>query len=386
MGMIAGKGLQSGSTAAPFYPVVPPISLELTSRCNLKCPYCANPTLTRPTGYIDWELFEKLVDECSRERFNLATLHGVGEPLLWKRLEEAVSLIKSRDAGLGSFGTNGTLLYPDRVRSLLDAGLDFIYVSIDTLDPEIYKNTRGGSLSKVIQNIKDMIAIAPSDFRIKIALMDHKDHRVTQERVDQFYEVFGHHPNVSTNLVVNTLHPGSPADYRVDQSKSDTCLSPRNYMFVAYDGRVAVCCADQDVKGVMCNLKQQTIREVWYSPANQRAFRNIALGVGTCPDVCVKQCILNKPTHDDTNIHPAFLKDFGEVREIFLSLIEDGEVEQAAPYLSALLARDVDESILADIEWLGESGREMANMVRAQTAHPFAIDPSRVIESALAGV
>jgi cyclic pyranopterin phosphate synthase len=120
-----------------FYPRVPEISLELTNLCNLTCPYCANPALTRPKGTIEWDVLEKIVDDSVRDGLSIDWLHGVGEPLLWKRLEEVVRLIRGRNAGAGSFATNGTLLFEDRVRRLIDAGLTRIYVSVDTLDPAI---------------------------------------------------------------------------------------------------------------------------------------------------------------------------------------------------------------------------------------------------------
>src|SRR5436190_9287097 len=86
---------------SPFYPHVPSISLECTNLCNLKCPYCANQALTRRRGTIRWELLEKLVEECCREGYRLDTLHGTGEPLLYNRLEDAVRLIRSRNARNG---------------------------------------------------------------------------------------------------------------------------------------------------------------------------------------------------------------------------------------------------------------------------------------------
>src|SRR6185369_11141153 len=103
-----------------FYPHVPSISLECTNVCNLKCPYCANQALTRSRGMIRWELLEKLVDECCREGYGLDALHGTGEPLLYPRLEDAVKLIRSRDAGKGVFATNATLLTQARSKRLLD--------------------------------------------------------------------------------------------------------------------------------------------------------------------------------------------------------------------------------------------------------------------------
>jgi hypothetical protein len=56
-----------------FYPRVPGLSLELTSICNLTCPYCANPSLTRPKGTIGWDLLERVVDECAATMICVST-------------------------------------------------------------------------------------------------------------------------------------------------------------------------------------------------------------------------------------------------------------------------------------------------------------------------
>lgn len=279
-----------------FYPRVPVISLELTNNCNLKCPYCANATLTRPKTYIDWALLEKIIDECAERQYNLAWLHGVGEPLLWDRLEEVIALIKKKGAGDGSFGTNGTLLHADRVKRLLDAGLESVYVSIDTLDAELYQKTRGGKLEKVVRNIQEMIRIAPSSFQITIALMNHKDQHINEDTIKQFHQVFGYHENVRTNLVENQLFPSAPGDYRLDTNmKTQVCFAPINYLFIALDGRAAICCLDQDVLHSLGNVTERSIRDIWFDSRNQTTFRNIALGVYECPDVCTHKCILLPP-------------------------------------------------------------------------------------------
>lgn len=190
---------------APFYPRVPNISLELTNHCNMHCPYCANNSLTRPKGYIEWDLLEKIVIEAGQKGLNISHLHGVGEPLLWKRLEDVIQLIRQHEAGEATFGTNGSLLSRKRAERLLDAGLRSIYFSVDTLDPEIYKNTRGGNLAKVIENIKNFMDFAPPDFPITVALMNHKDQRLNQQSVETFHAIFGRRQNLSLNRVENAF-------------------------------------------------------------------------------------------------------------------------------------------------------------------------------------
>ena len=348
-----------------FYPRVPVISLELTNKCNLKCPYCANGTLTRPKKFIEWALVEKIIDECAERQYDLAWLHGVGEPLLWDRLEEVISLIKRKGAGSGSFGTNGTLLYPDRVKRLLDAGLESIYVSIDTLDPEIYKATRGGQLEKVIHNVQAMIQLVPDTFKITVALMNHKDHRLTKETIEQFHGIFGHHENVRTNLVQNQLFPSAPADYRVDEGgKLRTCQSPVNYLFIALDGRAAICCMDQDVLHSLGNVAERSIHDIWFDPKNQATFRNIALGVFECPDTCTQKCVLLPPQQNVDCANLGLSMSFEEARRFADILLLNGEKAAAYPIFRDMLRRDPTNQTLRDILKAIEQDVSISNLNR----------------------
>jgi sulfatase maturation enzyme AslB (radical SAM superfamily) len=278
-----------------FYPTVPPISLELTSRCNLKCPYCANGTLTRPMGYIDWSLLEKLVDECKDGRHGIDWLHGTGEPLLWKRVEDVIRLITRQKAGKASFATNGTLLHAHRVESLLDAGLTSIYISLDSLNREIYKATRGGKLEKVIRNVQNLISMAPPTFDITIALMNHKIQRLTNADVVLFRQTFGNDPRIKLNIVETGMMPSAREDYRFHPNKIARCSTPGEYFFIAHDGRVALCCSDQDVMHPIGDTNTETIDQIWYNEENQIKFRNIALGIPSCPEICTKHCHLKEP-------------------------------------------------------------------------------------------
>lgn len=287
-------------SAAPFvfYPEVPPISLELTNVCNLKCPYCANNTLTRPSGSIEWPLLDKLIDECAGRRHAIDWLHGTGEPLLWEGLEDVVRRITERDAGKGSFATNATLLYPDRVERLLRAGLRNIYISLDSMDERIYRATRGGDLPKVIRNIQAMLAIVPPEFEVTIALMNHKLQTITDADKARFRDTFGPEERVRLNIVGTGRMPSAREDYRLYANQQDGCTIPSDFFFIAHDGRAALCCADQDLVHVLGDTNSSTIEEIWFREDNQILFRNIALGLHPCPEVCTKLCHLKEPTRE----------------------------------------------------------------------------------------
>jgi hypothetical protein len=251
--------------------------------------------LTRKSGYINWSLLERMVDQCADGRHSIDWLHGTGEPLLWDRLEEVIQLIRSRNAGKATFATNATILDKHRVESLLDAGLGEIYISLDSLNKDIYKATRAGKLEKVVKNIKVMMGIVPKDFGITIALMNHKLQTLTDVDVALFRETSGDRPKLK--LVETGIMPSAREDCRLAPHKVPTCSTPANYFFIAHDGRVGLCCSDQDLMHVIGDTRFQTIDEIWFAAENQKTFRNIGLGIGSCPEVCTKHCHLKDPAN-----------------------------------------------------------------------------------------
>lgn len=333
----------------PFYPRVPNISLELTNYCDMRCPYCANRTLTRRKGHIAWELLEKIVSEAGKKKLNISHLHGAGEPLTWNRLEDVIRLIRRHGAGEGSFGTNGSLMTRERAAGLMNAGLTSIYFSVDTLDAEIYKNTRGGDLAQVVANIQDFIAFAPPTFPIIIALMNHKEQHINQQSIDTFHECFGCRDNVKLNLVENAFFPSAPQDFRRNPERKPSCLAPNNYLFIDLEGNAAVCCLDQDLLHCLGNVNEKSIADVWFDQRNQTNFRNLALGVFDVPGSCVSRCIMLPPKQDATHALLGYALPFEEAFVFAKILFINNEVEEAHRILSCLNLRDPRHPKLAGI-------------------------------------
>src|SRR5215475_11663668 len=101
-------------------------------RCNLSCAYCNEYDKTsEPTP----------VEEMARRIDRLAALGTLaitfsgGEPLLHPELETLVKRI--RGAGvIATLITNGYLLTAERIKRLNRAGLDYLQISIDNVEPD----------------------------------------------------------------------------------------------------------------------------------------------------------------------------------------------------------------------------------------------------------
>lgn len=118
--------------------------IETVNACNARCPMCTIEEWSRKTPTIKDTLFQKIADELidNRDRVKRVSLYRDGEPLLDKKLARRIATLK--DGGLPeiAISTNVSLLNESRATDILNAGLDTIILSIDSLDKEIYESIR----------------------------------------------------------------------------------------------------------------------------------------------------------------------------------------------------------------------------------------------------
>jgi MoaA/NifB/PqqE/SkfB family radical SAM enzyme len=127
--------------------------LEPTSNCNLECAMCSRRQWDDVAcGDMTSKVFEKTLagmpDSVERIVFG-----GYGEPLAHPDIVTMVSRAKQTGATVEII-TNGTLLTRNLSRELVDAGLDMVWISLDSMSPESYEDIRAGSnFELVMKNI-----------------------------------------------------------------------------------------------------------------------------------------------------------------------------------------------------------------------------------------
>ncbi|MFC7301672.1 GTP 3',8-cyclase MoaA [Cognatiluteimonas weifangensis] len=145
--------------AAPPVPQTPPrdlrgrplrdLRLSLIEACNFRCPYCmpadriAEDHGLDASARLSFDEIETLVRGFVRLGVSKLRLTG-GEPLLRKRLPELVARLAAIP-GLDDLAltTNGALLAP-QAQALRAAGLGRLTVSLDALEPELFRALSGG--------------------------------------------------------------------------------------------------------------------------------------------------------------------------------------------------------------------------------------------------
>ena len=135
-------------------------NIEITTRCNLKCKYCARTTLGKPNQDMPFDTFCHVLDRLPHAY--RITIVGLGEPLLHPQVIDIISEAVKRRRRV-ALVTNAMSLNTSMSSELVKAGLHSIAFSIDGPNQDTASFLRAGSdLDKIITNIKKFMEISAS--------------------------------------------------------------------------------------------------------------------------------------------------------------------------------------------------------------------------------
>jgi MoaA/NifB/PqqE/SkfB family radical SAM enzyme len=167
-----------------------------TRRCNLACTYCNEYDAVSQSVPLAEML--RRVDRLGEFGTSIITLSG-GEPLLHPQCDDIIRRIRAVGA-MATVITNGYLLTPDRIHSLNDAGLDYLQISIDNVQPD---NTSKKSL-KVLDRKLEWLA-EHADFAITVNTVLGADVRYPEDAL----VIARRARSLGFNSTVGILHDGA---------------------------------------------------------------------------------------------------------------------------------------------------------------------------------
>lgn len=109
------------------------IQLQYNYMCNFKCKHCAIENFKNPTKKsLTVADVKRIADEADKMGIASICISG-GEPLIFPDLLDVINAIGSQRFNI-SMDTNGYLLTEDKIKWLVDNGVDRIHLSIDGLE------------------------------------------------------------------------------------------------------------------------------------------------------------------------------------------------------------------------------------------------------------
>jgi cyclic pyranopterin phosphate synthase len=160
-----------------FGRIVDYLRISITDRCNERCLYCL------PENFADWlprrEMLEydellAIVRAMTALGFKRFRVTG-GEPLIRPGVVEFIrALVATPGVESVLLTTNGTRL-PELAKPLFDAGLRRINISLDALDPDIYRGITNGDVAPVLRGIQQVQELGFESVKLNTVLMRGKN-------------------------------------------------------------------------------------------------------------------------------------------------------------------------------------------------------------------
>ena len=116
------------------------LRLSVTDLCNLRCRYCMPDGVEKleREAVLTYEEFLRLAALFARCGIDTVRVTG-GEPLVRKNVAQLVAGLKETPGIHRVTLTTNAVLLAEQLPALLDAGLDSVNISLDTLHPEVFR-------------------------------------------------------------------------------------------------------------------------------------------------------------------------------------------------------------------------------------------------------
>jgi radical SAM protein with 4Fe4S-binding SPASM domain len=285
------------------------VQIETIRICNARCAFCAVDQWDKTVPRMADALFDKIVEELKdyADWVRWVNIQRAGEPLLDRSIHDRIRKVKDAGIKAVTMSTNASALTERNARRLLDAGLDELMISIDSVDRETYERTRVGlNYDRVMANIRNFFALRdalrpstririrgiiflpPSDPGFPAAVSAWEDYwKDLRAPGDRIYMLPPH--TWGNQVGWDGYSPSVEATYH-------PCIMLWSSLQITAMGKVALCTDDYDAKIELGDVNRQGLAEIWRGEAFQRVRRIHASGRRNDLGMC-----LGCRTYDEPN-------------------------------------------------------------------------------------
>ncbi|MBI1911082.1 MAG: radical SAM protein [Deltaproteobacteria bacterium] len=240
------------------------IDVEVTSGCNLKCPFCVHTHKRGDIrdGLMRFETFKRLIDEGVENELYGVKFNIRGEPCVHPDIAKFVAYAKSNGLKDVYFNTNAMLLTEGLSRELIDAELDRISVSFEGYSKKVYESYRvGADFDTVVKNIETLQKLK------KARGVEYPKVRVQMVRLPELEgEVEGYR-----NFWAGRVEEVAFIDYQEMSAKKKgieypwACPQLWQRMAIFWNGIILPCNHDFDALNSLGNVTTVSIKKAWHS-------------------------------------------------------------------------------------------------------------------------
>ena len=249
-------------------------SIETVNICNAKCWFCPQPDHVRNKGYMEFEVFKKIIDEISENIKSVKSmaLFMDGEPTLHKKLIQFLIYAKSKKIKNIYLSSNMEFFNEKLINSLfennLDGTLKYVIASLDGVSEKTHSSNRiGVDTKKAYENTINLIDKRKKNKSLYPWVFPRMLINETNQHEEKKF--FNFWKNKSDKVLRTEMHNwgGQIDEDKIFQNQnkpfSSVCYFPFSQMFIQIDGKVRICCLDVNGKNIFGDLRHNSISNIW---------------------------------------------------------------------------------------------------------------------------
>jgi MoaA/NifB/PqqE/SkfB family radical SAM enzyme len=178
--------------------------------------------------------------------------------------------IKEDSTARIEINSNAGLMTEKRALEVLDAGLDVARFSVDGFSRETYEPARPGvDYDAVVRNVNRFVELRDKGgyrCHVEVRMIDMPENRHEHKAYVEYWK-----PRVDAVLIVPLYRwPWEGQEKPVLKP----CLKILDEMFFYTDGSAPLCCWDSAGRGLVGDVKKESVLEIWNGPT-MRAMRDL---------------------------------------------------------------------------------------------------------------
>lgn len=247
--------------------------VELVNACNHRCIFCAQAKMTRKTREISPELLKRVMREAHELGVEEIGFYSTSEPFMCKSLSSYVRFAKEIGFNYVYITTNGALATEERLKEVIDSGLDSLKFSINAGTRETYVFIHGADdFDKVIERLMFCYRYRESTgkkFRLYVSYIVT---RFNQHEIESFRENYSRYCDYIAFCPVFNLGGLVPEIYTdimpLDAKKPEKrpCHNLFDAIGITCEGYLTACgCADFQSYLIVADLNKTSLYDGWYS-------------------------------------------------------------------------------------------------------------------------
>jgi MoaA/NifB/PqqE/SkfB family radical SAM enzyme len=263
-------------------PAPPSTKVELTSRCNYACSFCAKASKLRTQGDMEFAEFTRIAHELYDSGVREIGLFYLGESFLVNWLEEAIATCRRIGFPYIFLTTNASLATPARVEACMAAGLNSLKFSLNWADAQQFEQVTGvksklyANANRNIMDAKRIRNAGEYDCKLYGSYVRYNSDQ--DERMASYLEDMAPHLDHIYALPLYTQAAHIDKERNPDwqfsvgnRGRADALREPLpcwalfTEAHVTWDSKLAACCFDHDGRFEMGDLKTESFMDAWHS-------------------------------------------------------------------------------------------------------------------------